>query len=113
MYSAPQYFRLVAPVKATSVQSSSPGSGVWSAARLWCCLNCEGIFLVHYHICAETRGVCFSEQVPVEVKTELIERLVGAGLKLIEATSFVSPKWVPQVYSSPLASSIAAARVSY
>lgn len=36
-------------------------------------------------------------QVPVEVKTELIERLVGAGLKLIEATSFVSPKWVPQL----------------
>lgn len=35
--------------------------------------------------------------IPTEVKLEFIRRLVGAGLKEIEATSFVSPKWVPQL----------------
>ena len=35
--------------------------------------------------------------VPVEVKVELIERLVAAGLKIVEATSFVHPRWVPQL----------------
>lgn len=35
--------------------------------------------------------------VPVDVKVELINRLGEAGLKSIEAGSFVSPKWVPQV----------------
>jgi hydroxymethylglutaryl-CoA lyase len=35
--------------------------------------------------------------VPTAVKLELIEKLVAAGLKTIEATSFVSPKWVPQM----------------
>jgi hydroxymethylglutaryl-CoA lyase len=35
--------------------------------------------------------------VPVEAKMDLIEALVGAGLKTIEAGSFVSPKWVPQM----------------
>ncbi|MGE5472230.1 MAG: hydroxymethylglutaryl-CoA lyase [Bacteroidota bacterium] len=35
--------------------------------------------------------------VPTAVKIELIERLAGAGLRAIEATSFVSPKWVPQM----------------
>ncbi len=35
--------------------------------------------------------------VPTEVKIRLIERLVAAGLRKIEATSFVSPKWVPQM----------------
>ncbi|MEZ0072513.1 hydroxymethylglutaryl-CoA lyase [Planotetraspora sp. GP83] len=34
---------------------------------------------------------------PVEVKRELIERLAEAGLRTIEATSFVHPKWVPQL----------------
>lgn len=32
-----------------------------------------------------------------DIKLELIERLVRAGLSCIEATSFVSPKWVPQM----------------
>ena len=36
-------------------------------------------------------------QVPTDVKVELIERLAGAGIPVVEATSFVSPKWVPQV----------------
>eukprot|EP00730_Choanoeca_flexa_P000475 TRINITY_DN10211_c0_g1_i2.p1 TRINITY_DN10211_c0_g1~~TRINITY_DN10211_c0_g1_i2.p1 ORF type:complete len:395 (+),score=51.55 TRINITY_DN10211_c0_g1_i2:78-1187(+) len=35
--------------------------------------------------------------VPTEVKVELIERLAEAGLPVVEATSFVSPKWVPQM----------------
>ena len=35
--------------------------------------------------------------VPTPVKVELIQRLAEAGLKNIEATSFVSPKWVPQL----------------
>jgi len=32
-----------------------------------------------------------------DVKIEFIKRLANAGLKTIEATSFVSPKWVPQM----------------
>jgi hydroxymethylglutaryl-CoA lyase len=35
--------------------------------------------------------------VPAQVKIELIERLADAGLRAIEATAFVSPKWVPQM----------------
>ncbi|KAM9312667.1 hydroxymethylglutaryl-CoA lyase, mitochondrial-like [Gastrophryne carolinensis] len=35
--------------------------------------------------------------VPTEVKIHLINMLSEAGLKSIEATSFVSPKWVPQM----------------
>ncbi|MFD7456184.1 MULTISPECIES: hydroxymethylglutaryl-CoA lyase [unclassified Streptomyces] len=35
--------------------------------------------------------------VPTEVKAEFVRRLAGAGLKTIEATSFVHPKWVPQL----------------
>jgi hydroxymethylglutaryl-CoA lyase len=35
--------------------------------------------------------------VPVEVKLQFIERLADAGLAAIEATSFVSPRWVPQL----------------
>lgn len=37
------------------------------------------------------------EVVPTETKVELINRLAEAGLSMIEATSFVSPKWVPQM----------------
>ena len=35
--------------------------------------------------------------VSAAVKIELIHRLVSSGLPVVEATSFVSPKWVPQV----------------
>jgi len=35
--------------------------------------------------------------VTTAVKIELINRLAGAGLPAIEATAFVSPKWVPQM----------------
>jgi hydroxymethylglutaryl-CoA lyase len=40
-----------------------------------------------------------NEAAPVstEVKVELIHRLQDAGLSVIEATAFVSPKWVPQM----------------
>lgn len=38
-----------------------------------------------------------SRSVPTAVKLELIHRLAEAGLPSIEATSFVSPKWVPQM----------------
>ena len=37
------------------------------------------------------------QPVPAEVKIELVHRLQAAGLKEIEVTSFVSPKWVPQM----------------
>jgi hydroxymethylglutaryl-CoA lyase len=35
--------------------------------------------------------------VPTPVKIELIDRLSDAGLPAVEATAFVSPKWVPQM----------------
>jgi hydroxymethylglutaryl-CoA lyase len=38
-----------------------------------------------------------AQVVPTTIKIELIERLADAGLRAIEATSFVSPKWVPQM----------------
>ncbi|XP_063949512.1 hydroxymethylglutaryl-CoA lyase, mitochondrial isoform X2 [Daucus carota subsp. sativus] len=37
------------------------------------------------------------EIVPTAVKVELIKMLVSSGLHIVEATSFVSPKWVPQL----------------
>jgi hydroxymethylglutaryl-CoA lyase len=38
-----------------------------------------------------------SATVPTEIKAEFIRRLAEAGLTTIEATSFVHPKWVPQL----------------
>jgi hydroxymethylglutaryl-CoA lyase len=38
-----------------------------------------------------------SAMVPTQIKVGLIDRLTDAGLSAIEATSFVSPKWVPQM----------------
>jgi hydroxymethylglutaryl-CoA lyase len=38
-----------------------------------------------------------SQPVAAAVKIELIDRLTDAGLPVIEATAFVSPKWVPQM----------------
>lgn len=35
--------------------------------------------------------------VPTEVKAEFVRRLVAAGLETVETTSFVSPRWVPQL----------------
>jgi hydroxymethylglutaryl-CoA lyase len=36
-------------------------------------------------------------EVPTRTKLELIERLADAGLPAVEATAFVSPKWIPQM----------------
>ena len=36
-------------------------------------------------------------EVPTAIKLELIERLADAGIRSIEATAFVSPKWIPQM----------------
>jgi hydroxymethylglutaryl-CoA lyase len=38
-----------------------------------------------------------SAVVPVEVKAEFLDRLAAAGLRVLEATSFVHPRWVPQL----------------
>src|ERR1700741_3943992 len=40
------------------------------------------------------------ESVPAEVKIELVNRLTRAGFANVEAASFVSPKWVPQMATS-------------
>jgi hydroxymethylglutaryl-CoA lyase len=37
------------------------------------------------------------DQVPTASKRELVTRLALAGLRRIEVTSFVSPKWIPQL----------------
>ncbi len=37
------------------------------------------------------------QPVSTDVKVELCERLLAAGVRQLEATSFVSPKWVPQM----------------
>ena len=39
-------------------------------------------------------------EVPADVKIELVNRLTEAGFPNIEAASFVSPKWVPQMATS-------------
>ena len=57
--------------------------------------------------------------VPTAVKVELIERLADAGLQAVEATAFVSSKWVPQmadnaeVLRAVLANPQRGAKVSY
>jgi len=35
--------------------------------------------------------------IPVAVKAELLARLADGGLRTMEATSFVHPRWVPQL----------------
>jgi hydroxymethylglutaryl-CoA lyase len=37
------------------------------------------------------------QQVPAEIKIELSKRLLDAGVTQLETTSFVSPKWIPQL----------------
>ena len=55
------------------------------------------------------------QPVATEVKLELIERLVAAGCRTIEATAFVSPKWTPQMadHEAVLRSVTAHSGVSY
>ncbi|MGW7076421.1 hydroxymethylglutaryl-CoA lyase [Streptomyces sp. NPDC054866] len=38
--------------------------------------------------------------IPTDVKAEFVRRLAAAGLTTVEATSFVHPKWVPQLADS-------------
>lgn len=38
--------------------------------------------------------------IPTDLKVQLIDKLGRSGLQTIEATSFVSPKWVPQMADS-------------
>ncbi|GAB3261830.1 hydroxymethylglutaryl-CoA lyase [Alteromonas gracilis] len=38
-----------------------------------------------------------SALVPTAAKVEFVERLVAAGLPIVESTSFVHPRWVPQL----------------
>ena len=38
-----------------------------------------------------------AQSVPTAVKIEFINQLSDTGLSVIEATSFVSPKWIPQL----------------
>ena len=38
--------------------------------------------------------------VPAETKVQLVEKLADAGVSVIEAGAFVSPKWVPQMATS-------------
>ena len=40
------------------------------------------------------------ETIPADIKIALIDRLTAAGFANIEAASFVSPKWVPQMATS-------------
>ena len=37
------------------------------------------------------------QAIPADIKVELVDRLTAAGLSAIEVTSYVSPKWVPQM----------------
>ena len=55
------------------------------------------------------------EGVPLETKVALIDRLSATGLPVIEAGSFVSPRWVPQMADTAevLASIRRAPEVSY
>jgi hydroxymethylglutaryl-CoA lyase len=41
------------------------------------------------------------QPVPADIKVGLCERLLAAGVRNLEATSFVSPKWVPQMADAP------------
>jgi hydroxymethylglutaryl-CoA lyase len=41
-----------------------------------------------------------AQSVPAKVKIALIEKLVDAGLPVVESGAFVSPKWVPQMATS-------------
>ena len=60
----------------------------------------EGVPTNHVHIVeVGPRDGLQNEKalLPAAVKIELIDRLSATGLKTIEATSFVSPKWIPQL----------------
>jgi hydroxymethylglutaryl-CoA lyase len=41
------------------------------------------------------------QAIPADIKVELVDRLTAAGFPAIEVTSYVSPKWVPQMADAP------------
>jgi hydroxymethylglutaryl-CoA lyase len=41
-----------------------------------------------------------AEPIDVQTRVELVQQLVSAGIQVIEAGSFVNPKWIPQMASS-------------
>lgn len=51
--------------------------------------------------------------VPTEIKLLFIDKLISAGLKNIEATSFVSAKWVPQLADNDLMLSALSSNQTY
>lgn len=53
--------------------------------------------LIFHHLFIHFAALIFQTIVPLETKIHLIDLLSASGLPVIEATSFVSPKWVPQV----------------
>jgi hydroxymethylglutaryl-CoA lyase len=61
-----------------------PGSGLPSRVTIWEVGARDGL---------QNESVV----VPVAVKLEFLDRLASAGLSVLEATSFVHPKWVPQL----------------
>jgi hydroxymethylglutaryl-CoA lyase len=50
------------------------------------------------------------ERVPTPEKLRLIDRLGAAGLRRIEVTSFVSPRWIPQLADAEMVANGVAAR---
>ena len=60
----------------------------------------QGFFLVFFFTGVLNFWVCRQNEkqvVPTDVKVDFINRLSRTGLRSIEATSFVSAKWVPQM----------------
>lgn len=57
----------------------------------------HGVPCYELQLYGRLQGQVICVQVDVATKLQLIEGLVAAGLKQIEVTSFVSPKWVPQL----------------
>lgn len=66
------------------------------------CVSVFQLFLTLLLYCSHSQTI-----VPTETKIHLIDMLSASGLPVIEATSFVSPKWVPQVGLFSLSNSCA------
>ena len=66
-------------------------------------LHSETILLLTLPTCLFWFFSALQNIIPTPMKIKLIDMLSEAGLPVIEATSFVSPKWVPQVSPSPQA----------
>ena len=70
----------------------------WAAARYYSSASTRSRPDVRIVEVAPRDGLQNIKQiVPEKTKIELIQRLATTGLRDIEATSFVSPKWVPQL----------------